>query len=193
MPNYKLIDLKIGEIDGNKFSGYNIVKDDEGKFALYRPPKTKSAIILFILIFGCVGPILTLFFHKRCFGWFNKKIHDEYISPLTYKNLNNNIISRIILFIVSLLISFNTPLLILHKVIENIQGSDEDYDWDGLYKSLKKNGYTPQKFKEGYIQVEKFKSRYMCKDGNHRLFLLSHLYDKNKSIKVQMWGRTYQY
>ena len=189
----KLIDLEIGEIlHGEKFRTYKVKKDEKGNIKIYNILPSKMRTLLFILIFGIVGPLLTLFFHKKCFDWFHQRIGDDYISPHTYRKLSNNIMSRIILFIISLLISLNTTLIFLYKLIEFVGDGDEEYDWGGLYESLKKNGYTPTKYKLGYIQVEKFKNNYICIDGNHRLLLLSYLYSPHKKIKVKFIGRTYR-
>jgi hypothetical protein len=49
---------------------------------------------------------------------------------------------------------------------------------------MKKEGYQPKKFNNGYIKVEKYKNLYYCFDGNHRHKVLEFIYDKDKIIEV---------
>ena len=186
---FKLIDLKLGDIKGYTFNNYNIYIDPKNDLILYEKKITKIRVILFILLFGLIGPFLTLFFHKNCFYFFYKRVGSDFFNPRTYRSLNNSLLNRGILFIISLIISINTLLLILYKLIENV---NRDYDWGGLYRNLKKNGYTPEKFKDGYIQVEIFKNEYRCAEGNHRKLLLEYIYGKNKKITVKFIGVTYE-
>ena len=58
------------------------------------------------------------------------------------------------------------------------------YDWIGLYKSLKDNGYNPNKFPMGYIKVDKPGGEYRCRDGNHRHRILLDMYGPDKIIDV---------
>ena len=165
----------------------------------------------FILLFGLVGVLFTILFHKKCFYFFNKYIDSIYINPSTYK-LGNGIFSRVILIIISLLITINTFILILYKLIETVDGNDETddfngadfapfldkhifqigYGWAALRKSLKDNGYDPHNFKNGYITVEKFKGKYNCTDGNHRHSILLDIYGPDKIIDVVCDGIDYK-
>jgi len=143
----------------------------------------------FILVFGLVGVLFTILFHNNCFHFFNKYVNSYFLNVDTYK-LGNNIFSRILLVIISLLLTINTFLLILYKIIDNLNCS-YDYDWAGLYKSLKDNEYKPNKFQRGYVKVEIFKGKYRCSDGNHRHRILLDIYGPDKIIDVIYDGITY--
>lgn len=144
----------------------------------------------FILLFGLVGILFTILFHKRCFHFFNKFIKNDYISPHTYNSIGNGIFSRLILIIVSICLSISTFFIIVGIIIDNLNES-VDYDWVGLHKSLKDNGYKPNKFENGYIKVKKFKDKYNCSDGNHRHRILLDIYGPDKIIDVIYYGVTY--
>ena len=144
----------------------------------------------FILLFGLVGVLFTILFHKRCFHFFNKFIKSGYINPHTYTTLGNGIFSRVILVIISICLSLSTFIIIAGIIINNLNES-VDYDWVGLHKSLKDNGYEPNKFENGYIKVKKFKDKYNCSDGNHRHRILLDIYGPDKIIDVIYDGITY--
>tara|TARA_R110000803_G_scaffold88241_1_gene155233 strand:- start:89 stop:484 length:396 start_codon:yes stop_codon:yes gene_type:complete len=124
-----------------------------------------------------------------------------------YKTLGNGILSRTILIIISVLISINTFILILYQAIEITGGINNDmigwgnYDWYKLYKSITDNGYDPNgkvrgfdttKYKDGYLEVQKFKGKYVCVDGNHRHRVLLDIYGPDKIIDVIYGGITYK-
>ena len=140
-----------------------------------------------MLLFAFIGPLMTLFLHKKAFRFFYPKIKGDYLQEETYSNLNNNLISRFLLFVISILISFNIPILIFYRCIEDKY--DYYYNWNNLYKSLKNNGYLPHKFKNGYLKVAKLADTYTCLDGNHRKLLLESLYGKKHKIKVKYFGK----
>jgi hypothetical protein len=178
-----IIKIRLGDIKSH-FLGYSI------EYLLGDKNFSNKKIIkecLFILLFGLVGILFTILLHKRCFHFFNKHIKSDYIDPVTYKTLGNGIISRLLLIIISLLITINTFILILYKIIENI---NIDYDWGGLHQNLKDNGYDPYKFKN-YIKVEKYKGKYRCSDGNHRHRILLDIYGPDKIIDVEYKGISY--
>ena len=181
-----IIKVKLGDIQSNflhytmeyllgneKFNTFKIIKE-----------------CFFILVFGLVGVLFTTLFHKRCFHFFNKFIKNDYICPHTYDSLGNGIFSRLILIIVSICLSISTFFIIVGIIIDNLNES-VDYDWVGLHKSLKDNGYKPNKFENGYIKVKKFKDKYNCSDGNHRHRILLDIYDPDKIIDVVCDGITY--
>ena len=188
--NQKIMEVELGSISDGSFKDYKIILNDykEIKADKNLPPKIK--VILFMILFAFIGPLLTLFLHKNAFKFFYKYIREEYLHLRTYIHLNNNLMCRLTLFIISILISFNTPLLILYKTIENRY--DNSYDWSGLYHSLKKEGYNPDKYKDGYITITKLKGVYTCIDGNHRRALLEYIYGKNYKIKVKYGGTVYK-
>ena len=71
-------------------------------------------------------------------------------------------------------------------IVENLNES-VDYDWVGLHKSLKDNGYEPNKFEKGYIKVVKYEGgNYRCLDGNHRHRILLDIYGPDKIIDVKL-------
>jgi len=144
----------------------------------------------FILVFGLVGVLFTILFHKRCFYFFSKFIKNDYIYPHTYNSLGNGIFSRLILIIISICLSLSTFIIIWGNISDNLNES-VDYDWVGLHKSLKDNGYEPNKFENGYIKIKKFKDKYDCLDGNHRHRILLDIYGPDKIIDVIYNGITY--
>ena len=146
----------------------------------------------FILVFGLVGVLFTTLFHKRCFHFFNKFIKNDYICPHTYNSLGNGVFSRLILVIISIFLSISTFFIVVGIIVENLNESVV-YDWVGLHKSLKDNGYEPNKYKRGYIKVSTFKGKYKyrCSDGNHRHRILLDIYGPDKIIDVVCDGITY--
>ncbi len=181
-----IIKVKLGDIQSD-FLGYSIgyLLGNE-KVSIFKIIKE----CFFILLFGLVGILFTILFHKRCFHFFNKFIKNDYISPHTYNSIGNGIFSRLILIIVSICLSISTFFIIVGIIIDNLNES-VDYDWVGLHKSLKDNGYKPNKFENGYIKVKKFKDKYNCSDGNHRHRILLDIYDPDKIIDVVCDGITY--
>ena len=185
--DYKIIELELGSIDSRNFRDYKISTISKNKIRVDKNLPSKVKVILFMILFVFIGPLMTLFFHKNAFNFFYHKIKGDYLQKETYLKLNNDLISRFILFTISLLISFNIPLLILYKWIENKY--DYSYNWNSLYNSLKNDGYIPHKFKNGYLTVAKFSYGYACLDGNHRKLLLESLYGKKHKIKVKYLGK----
>lgn len=86
--------------------------------------------------------------------------------------------------IVSIFLSLSTFLIMVVIFVESKKESDA-YDWVGLYKSLKDNGYCPDKFNDGYIIVVKYKDSYRCTEGNHRHRVLLDIYGPDKIIDVR--------
>jgi len=178
-----IIKIRLGDIKSD-YLDYSL------EFLLGNKKFSNKKIIkecLFILLFGLVGILFTILLHKRCFYFFEKYIKSDYIDPVTYKTLGNGIVSRLLLIIISLLITINTFILILYKIIENIK---VDYDWERLHQNLKDNGYEPYKFKN-YIKVMKYKGKYCCSDGNHRHRILLDIYGPDKIIDVEYKGISY--
>jgi uncharacterized membrane protein len=145
---------------------------------------------LFILLFGLVGVLLTILFHKRCFHFFYKHINSDYISPHTYTTLGNGVFSRVILVIISIFLSLFTFIILVGNIKENLN-EGVDCDWYELYKSIKDNGYDPNKFPMGYIKVDKPGGKYLCRDGNHRHRILLDMYGPDKIIDVIYDGISY--
>ena len=82
-----------------------------------------------------------------------------------------------------------TPSLISIEVLNRLHYKEtgpSSYDWKKLYDSLKKEGYAPNKFKEGYINVKHINNSYHISNGNHRHGILLHLYKENLPIKVKV-------
>jgi len=146
---------------------------------------------LFVLLFGLVGVLFTTLFHKRCFHFFYKFIKNDYICPHTYNSLGNGIFSRLILVIISIFLSLFTFFILVGIIVENLNES-VNYDWVGLHKSLKDNGYEPNKFENGYVKVVKYKGNYRCSDGNHRHRILLDIYGPDKIIDVKYEGINYE-
>ena len=57
-----------------------------------------------------------------------------------------------------------------------------NYDWDTLKESLIHEGYTPTKYKDGYITV----IENMVVDGSHRVILLNEIYGGDYIINVKV-------
>lgn len=55
-----------------------------------------------------------------------------------------------------------------------------NYDWDTLEFSLIHEGYSPTKYKDGYITIR----NKMVVDGSHRVTLLKEIYDNDYKVKV---------
>jgi len=190
------IKLRLGEIHN---SYHNICPTfNKGKLVglKIKNPYIIYKEILFLLLFMVSGPLIILLFHLKGLSFFNYFINDDFTNPNTYVGLNNNLISRIIIFLISILISIGVPLLILLKIknyleLLNIITPQEttyfwSYEWEKIYKSINKIGYMPDNFKDGYLKVEKINGLYVLLDGNHRHFILTHLYGQNKVIKVKL-------
>jgi hypothetical protein len=185
--NTRCLIIKVGDIIG-QYDHYNI-KKSSSTIKFFKPLNLLIKESIFLFLFFLTGPFLTLFFHKKAFNYFFSKIKNDTFSPNTYRTLNNNLLSRIILFLLSLILSIITPYILILKIKEYWKDFDEyDYGWVELYKSLKDNGYMPENYKNGYIHVEKFNNTYECVDGNHRLKILSNLYGSHKKIKVKDIG-----
>ena len=57
------------------------------------------------------------------------------------------------------------------------------YDWYGLYKSIKEDGFKTND-DNGYITVKFVNGQYLCQNGNHRVAILNLIYDKSYKLKV---------
>ena len=57
-----------------------------------------------------------------------------------------------------------------------------NYDWDTLKESLIHEGYTPTKYKDGYITV----IENMVVDGSHRVILLNEIYGSDYIVNVKV-------
>lgn len=62
---------------------------------------------------------------------------------------------------------------------KTIPDNDKEYNWTKLVDSIKKEGFTPEKY--GYITISK--DGY-CLNGHHRYTVLKELYGENYEIKV---------
>lgn len=183
----EIINLKIKDIIG-EYDHFNIKKNKN--IEIYKPFYYYIKEFFFMLLFWLLCLPLTLFFHKNCFNYFFKKIKDDIFSPTIYKDIKNNLLGRVILFLISLLFTIFFPIILLSKILEvfNKIKEENNYDWDSLYESLKDNYYLPNKYKDGYIVVENFKNMYKCREGNHRLILLRFLYGHTKVITVKKYS-----
>ena len=182
-----IIKVKLGDIQSN-YLGYSMEY-------LLGNEKTNIVKILkecfFILLFGLVGVLFTILFHKKCFHFFNKFMKNGYVSSHTYHSLGNGIFSRLILIMISIFLSMLTFIKIVGIIVENLNVSVV-YDWVGLHKSLKDNGYEPNKFENGYIKVGIVKGKYHSLDGNHRHRILLGIYGPDKIIDVIYNGIPYK-
>lgn len=83
------------------------------------------------------------------------------------------------------------------NTVNKIKGEKKKniYDWDKLKKSIDKYGYTPKKFKKGYLKVKEYKknneSTYGLLDGNHRYKLLVEKYGNSYSLDVKIRKRKF--
>ena len=178
-----IISVKIGNIRSNHLH--------QSMEYLLGNEKVKSFKIiigyLFILVFGLVGVLFTILFHKRyfkrCFHFFIEHIKSDFIIPHTYTTIGNDIFSRVLSVIIPIFMLSSTFIIIVGNIIENLN-EDVDYDWAGLHKSLKDNGYVPNIYKNGYITVSKLGGEYVCSDGNHRHRVLLDIYGPDKIIDV---------
>lgn len=191
----KIIEIKLGNISG-EFDPY-ILKyyvgcwGDNRKCLKINYLKYLILEILFLLLFFISGIILTLLFHKKCYSFFYKRTQIDLLDPHSYKFLKStHLLGRVILLIISFLITINIFLFILYKIKEYVSGrAPQDYNWNGLYTALKQEGYNPLKY--NYITVSSTSKGYKCMDGNHRLKILTYLYGPHKKIKVKDIGNIF--
>ena len=178
-----IIKVKLGDIQSDYLHysmGYLLGNEKFNTFKIIKE-------CFLILVFGLVGVLFTILFHKRWFHFFNKLfnkfIKNDFICRHRYNSLGNGIFSRLILIIISICLSLSTFIIIVGVIVDNLNKS-VDYYWVDLHKSLKDNGYEPNKFENGYIKVKKFKDKYNCRDGNHRHRVLLDIYGPDKIIDV---------
>ena len=62
------------------------------------------------------------------------------------------------------------------------------YDWEKLEKSLKKEGYRPDKYGPIEVHKKKKEGKFRVLNGNHRVFLLHKLLGDEEEIEVRVNG-----
>jgi hypothetical protein len=179
----EIIKLPISEIK-NCFFSYNLNFLSDGTVVC---EKINANIFLYFTLFLIIGLPLTILSPYKTFNFFYKKTGLEFFSPLIY-NINKKIIKKIVFVILSLILIILYPYICFFNL--GIFDSDvTSYDWDGLYKKLKNEGYHPKK--NSYIRVYKFKNQYFCHDGNHRHKILETFYTKDTIIEVIYEGERF--
>ena len=175
-----IIKLRVGDIINN-FNNVKLFIYDN-RFEVY-PNRLK--ISFYLTLFNIFGLLPTFLFPDKTFFFIYKKTKLTYFNPFSYK-INPKILKRFIFILLYLIILISYPFIILNDII--LTNDLYKYDWIGLYKSMKKEGYLPKKYNDGYIKVKKYKNLYFCSDGNHRHKVLEFIYDKDKIIEVVYEG-----
>jgi hypothetical protein len=62
---------------------------------------------------------------------------------------------------------------------------DKNYKWDGLYESIKKDGYDTINYKPISV-VKFFNNYYLVSDGHHRTIILKELYGEDYEIDAEV-------
>ena len=171
-----LIKIRVGDIVNN-FNNVNLIFcDDKVEFT-----SNRLKIFLYLTLFNIFGLIPIFLFPDKTFFFIYRKTRLSYFNPFHFK-ISPKFLRRFIFILTYIINLFFYPFIILNYII--LESDLYRYDWVGLYKSMKKEGYQPKKFNNGYIKVEKYKNLYYCSDGNHRHKVLEFIYDKDKIIEV---------
>ena len=162
--------------------------------------KESYRIILFYWLYMVLGLPFTLFSPKKTFSFFYKHTFND-IFDLNIFNLKieTKILTNFILYFISVyfLIKF---IWANNKEDKKLYFPHLDYDWNSLYKSIKKNGFIPYRYKEeDNLSIKELikinacvirknnidtKHQYKSLNGNHRIYLLKQMYPEGKEIEV---------
>ena len=152
------------------------------------PNKIYAKYILYLCIFFIIGVPISLISPKIVYNFFHKKLD---LDIFNYKifSVEPKWIKHFFLRIYSIFLFIYIPYILLN--IKYIYETEFDlrveyYNWSRLFNSLMNNGYKPKKFHNGWIKVIPMedKNGYRCVDGNHRTFLLKHIYKNNLDKKI---------
>ena len=155
--------------------------------------KEYNKIVFYFTLFTLIGLPLVIISPQLTFNFFHKKIHVPSVTidifDYNIYNINPPLLNRLIFILITLFFIGYLPTLILNKnkFSKRIIYPQYFYNWEKLYKSFLHYGYIPEKF--GYpITISNNERnnhfKYYARDGNHRVFLLKHMYPEGKKIKV---------
>lgn len=180
-----LIKIRVGDIVNN-FNNVKLIFYDDKIEIL--PNRLK--IFFYLTIFNLFGLVPSILFPTKTFFFFYRKTKLLYFNPFSYK-IKPKFLKKFLFITLYIIIFISYPFIILNDII--LINNLYKYDWVGLYKSMKKEGYLPKKYGDGYIKVKKYKNLYYCYDGNHRHKVLEYIYDKDKIVEVVYEGIFYDY
>lgn len=180
---------KLFKINENSIEMNNEIVVDHIKPIKKEPFK----IVLLYWLYIFFGLPFTLLSQKKTFSFLQKNTHNTIFDLNIYNlKIETKILTNFILYFISVYF-----LMKKHKVY---MFPHLDYNWDSLYKSIRKNGFIPYRYKEEdnlygkeLIKINACiihknnidtKHQYKSLNGNHRIYLLKQMYPKGKEIEV---------